>query len=152
VLFRPKRAAYGVAGLRSGSGQRDARRALVAKPLASKPGPKVFHLTYIYFKLLLYTGGEGGIRTPGTSFSLYNGFANSRFHTLLFGINSLRSEELPHCWAKSPCLGAFVQLLCNQNFNCLPCRWTPITTVNDGESYGSRVGRLRQTGHYKGVW
>jgi hypothetical protein len=35
-----------------------------------------------------------------------------------------------------------VQLLCNQNFNCLLCRWTPITTVNDGESYGSRVGRL----------
>jgi hypothetical protein len=44
-----------------------------------------------------------------------------------------------------------VQLLCNQNFNCLPCRWTPITTVNDGESYGSRVGRLGQTGHYKRV-
>jgi hypothetical protein len=46
VLFRPKRAAYGVAGLRSGSGQRDARRALMAKPLASKPRPKLFHLTY----------------------------------------------------------------------------------------------------------
>ena len=44
-----------------------------------------------------------------------------------------------------------MQLLCDQNFNCLPCRWTPITTVNDGESYGSRVGRLGQTGHYKRV-
>ncbi len=31
-------------GLRSGSGQRDARRALMAKPLASKPRPKLFHL------------------------------------------------------------------------------------------------------------
>jgi hypothetical protein len=63
----------------------------------------------------------------------------------------LRSDELLHCWAKSPCSGAFVQLLCNQNFNCLPCRWTPITTVNDGKSYGPRVGRLGQTGHYKRV-
>ena len=30
-----------------------------------------------------------------------------------------------------------MQLLCNQNFNCLPCRWTPITTLNDGEFNGS---------------
>src|SRR5260370_41246878 len=84
----------------------------------------------------------------------YNGLANSRFHTLLFGINRLRSDELLHCRAMSPCSGAFVQLLCNQNFNCLPCRWTPITpitTVNDGESYGSRVRRLGQTGHLRGV-
>jgi hypothetical protein len=72
----------------------------------------------------------------------YNGLANSRFHTLLFGINRLRSDELPHCWAKSPCSGAFVQLLCNQNFNALPCRSTPFTTVNYGESYGSDVRRL----------
>src|SRR6266850_5705368 len=40
----------------------------------------------------------------------YNGLANSRFHTLLFGINSLRSDELPHCRAKNHCSGAFVQL------------------------------------------
>jgi len=60
----------------------------------------------------------------------------------LFGINRLRSDELPHCWAKSPCSGAFVQLLCNQNFNALPCRSTPFTTVNYGESYGSGVRRL----------
>src|ERR1700745_188893 len=85
---------------------------------------------------------RGGIRTPGRSFGPYNGLANSRFHTLLFGINSLRSDELPHCWAKSPCSGAFVQLLCNQNFNALPCRSTPFTTVNYGESYGSGVRRL----------
>jgi len=38
-----------------------------------------------------------------------NGLANSRFHTLLFGINRLRSDELPHCWAKSHCSGAIVQ-------------------------------------------
>jgi hypothetical protein len=44
--LRPKRAAYGVADLRSGSGQRGARHALMSKPLASKPRPKLFHLTY----------------------------------------------------------------------------------------------------------
>ena len=31
------------------------------------------------------------------------------FHTLLFGINRLRSDGLPHCWAKDRCSGAFVQ-------------------------------------------
>jgi len=35
-----------------------------------------------------------------------------------------------------------VQLLCNPNFNALPCRSTPFTTVNYGESYGSGVRRL----------
>jgi len=35
--LRPRRAAYGVAGLRSGSGQGDARHALMAKSLANKP-------------------------------------------------------------------------------------------------------------------
>jgi hypothetical protein len=72
----------------------------------------------------------------GIGFVRGYGLANSRFHTLLFGINRLRSDELPHCWAKSPCSGAFVQLLCNQHFNALPCRSTPFTTVNYGESYG----------------
>ena len=43
--------------------------------------------------------------------------ANSRFHTLLFGINRLRSDELPHYWAKSHCSGAFLQLLRIQDFN-----------------------------------
>jgi hypothetical protein len=37
----------------------------------------------------------------------YNGLANSRFHTLLFGINRLRSDELLHCRAKSLYSGAF---------------------------------------------
>jgi hypothetical protein len=41
----------------------------------------------------------------------YNGLANSRFHTLVFGINRLRSDELPHCWVKSRGSRAFVQLL-----------------------------------------
>ena len=62
------------------------------------------------------------------------GLGNSRFHTLLFGINRLRSDKLPHCWAKSHCSGAFVQLLCNQNFNGLSCRCTPIMSANDGVS------------------
>ena len=35
-----------------------------------------------------------------------------------------------------------MQPLCNQNFNALPCRSTPFTTVNYGESYGSGVRRL----------
>ena len=51
-----------------------------------------------------------------SEFSTENGLANSRFHTLLFGVNRLRSDEMPHCWAKSHCSGAIVQLLCNQNF------------------------------------
>jgi dienelactone hydrolase len=42
--LRPKRAAYGVAGLRSGSGQRDARHALMAKALAGKPQPEAIPL------------------------------------------------------------------------------------------------------------
>jgi hypothetical protein len=45
-----------------------------------------------------------------------NGFPNSRFLTLLFEINGLRSDELPHCWLKSHCSGAIAHLLCNQNF------------------------------------
>jgi hypothetical protein len=51
--------------------------------------------------------------------SPYNGLANSRFHTLLFGINTLHSDTMPPLCAKSHCLGAFVQPLCNQNFNGL---------------------------------
>src|SRR5258708_6121497 len=79
---------------------------------------------------------KGGIRTPVRVFS-----PNSRFHTLLFGINRLRSDELLHCWAKSHCSGAFVQLLCNQNFNGLSCRCTPITSANDGASCGFAIFR-----------
>src|SRR5882724_3028257 len=63
----------------------------------------------------------------------YNGLANSRFHTLLFGINRLRSGELPHCWAKSHCSGAFVQLLCNQKCDGFSdCCGTIATTTTEG--------------------
>jgi len=62
------------------------------------------------------SGGEGGIRTPGTGFGPYNGLANSRSHTLLFGINNLCSGEMPYVCAKPPCLGPSVQLLCNRYF------------------------------------
>jgi hypothetical protein len=69
--------------------------------------------------------------SPVHQLNPYNGLANSRFHTLLFEINRLRSDELPHCWAKSHCSGAVVQLLCNQNYNGLPRRFTPITSANE---------------------
>ena len=44
----------------------------------------------------------------------YNGLANSRFHTLLFGINNLCSGEMSYICAKPRCLGLSVQLLCNR--------------------------------------
>ena len=44
--LRPRRSAYGVAGLRSEAGQANTPHALMAKLLASKPRPKLFHLTY----------------------------------------------------------------------------------------------------------
>ena len=37
--------------------------------------------------------------SPVRQLNPYNGLANPRFHTLLFGINGLRSAELPHGWA-----------------------------------------------------
>jgi len=49
---------------------------------------------------------ERGIRTPGTGFSQYNGLANSTFHSLLFGINNLRSDEMPYFGAKTPVFGS----------------------------------------------
>jgi hypothetical protein len=67
---------------------------------------------------------ERGIRTPGRSFGPYNGLANSRFYTLLFGINRLRSYELPDLGAQQAYSAAIVQLLCNQNFNDSSCRCT----------------------------
>ena len=60
------------------------------------------------------SGGEGGIRTPGTSVSSYNGLANSPFHSLVFGMNKLRSDEMPYFGTEDPCLEASVQPLCNQ--------------------------------------
>jgi len=55
--------------------------------------------------------------TLGARFTWHSGLANSRFHTLLFGINRLRSDALPHFWTNSHCSEAFVQLLCNQNWS-----------------------------------
>src|ERR1700758_2260931 len=37
-----------------------------------------------------------------SEFSTENGLANSRFHTLLFGINRLRSDELLHFGQRAP--------------------------------------------------
>ena len=45
-----------------------------------------------------------------------NGLANSRFHTLLFGINRSSSDGMPYFGANDPCSAAFVQLLCNRYF------------------------------------
>ena len=54
---------------------------------------------------------RGGIRTPGRGFGPYHGLANSRFHSLLSGINT-----------------AFVQLLCNRK-NATVCDGFVIGTV-----------------------
>src|SRR5208283_677334 len=43
-------------------------------------------------------------------------FQISRFHSLVFGINKLRSDDMPNYGAKDPCSAAFVQLLCNPEF------------------------------------
>ena len=39
----------------------------------------------------------------------YDGLANSRFHTLLFGINKLCSGEMPYFGATDPWSAGFVQ-------------------------------------------
>src|SRR5258708_31312713 len=90
--------------------------------------------------------------SPVHQLNPYNGLANSRFHTLLFGINRLRSDELPHCWAKSHCSGAIVQLLCNQNFNGLsrPSRALTTERLEDLRSSGVPPGS-GQTSQYKRV-
>ncbi len=58
------------------------------------------------------SGGEGGIRTPGTGFSQYNGLANRRLQPLghLSGTSGLQHCTLapdlvtvPHGLAASPC-------------------------------------------------
>jgi hypothetical protein len=51
---------------------------------------------------------------PATGFNQYGGLANSQFRRLAFGINELRSGQMPYFGAKCPCLVAFVQPLCNQ--------------------------------------
>ena len=59
------------------------------------------------------------VTNPGNVLTLRNGLANSRFHTLLFGINRLHSDGMPCFGANDPRSAAIVQLLCNQNFNGL---------------------------------
>jgi len=44
--LRPKRSAYGGAGVRSGSGQRDSNHALMTQPSPSESAQNLFHLTY----------------------------------------------------------------------------------------------------------
>jgi len=62
------------------------------------------------------SGGEGGIRTPGTGFSQYNGLAKKcPFHSLVFGIRGLQLGDKSNFGAKRASLGAFVQPVCNQN-------------------------------------
>jgi hypothetical protein len=60
-------------------------------------------------------GGPIGSKPHRARFATYNGLPNYRFHTLLFEVNRLRSDEVLHC-----CSEAFVQVLCNENFNGLP--------------------------------
>src|SRR6266478_5902157 len=48
--------------------------------------------------------------TLGARFTWHSGLANSRFHTLLFGINRLCSDALPHFWTNSHCSEAVVKL------------------------------------------
>src|SRR5438445_1515152 len=73
------------------------------------------------------------VQTHRARFATYNGLANSRFHTLLFGINRLRSEEILHCRAKSACSGTIVQLLCNQKCDGFSdCCGTAATTSTEG--------------------
>jgi hypothetical protein len=77
---------------------------------------------------------------PAWGFGRYSGLTNSRFRTLLFGINRLRSEELPNCWVKSHCSGAIVQLLCNQNF---PTRRSEVVKPQHKRVYWDQSGGKR---------
>jgi hypothetical protein len=59
---------------------------------------------------MLFVGGS-----PAHQLNPYAGLLNSRFHHLVFGINNLRSDEMPYFGPKHARLGAFVQLLCNHD-------------------------------------
>jgi hypothetical protein len=54
-----------------------------------------------------------GMRQRQTAARAYNGLANYPFHSLVFGINKLRSDKMHFFGAKKPDR----QHLCNQNFN-----------------------------------
>jgi hypothetical protein len=64
----------------------------------------------------MMTGGAPIESGSGTGSSQYNGLANSRCHSLLFGINRLTSDAMPHFGAKCHHSGPFVQLLCDRYF------------------------------------
>jgi hypothetical protein len=51
----------------------------------------------IYVKLLIYAGGEGGIRTPGRGFGPYNGLANRPIKPL-WHLSSNVSNTLAQFW------------------------------------------------------
>jgi hypothetical protein len=50
-----------------------------------------------------------GMRQRQTVARAYNGLANYPFHSLVFGINKLRSDKMHFCGAKKTCSAAFVQ-------------------------------------------
>jgi hypothetical protein len=56
---------------------------------------------------------------------------------------------MPHFCAKSHCLGAFVQLLSNQNFNGSIMPMYPITSANGGAFCGFVIFRAGQTSQYQ---
>jgi hypothetical protein len=78
-----------------------------------------------------------GMRQRQTVARAYNGLANYPFHSLVFGINKLRSDKMHFCGAKKPDR----QHLCNQNFNGLSRRCMSITRATDGASYGPAIFR-----------
>jgi len=92
---------------------------------------------------------RGGIRTPGTGFSPYNGLANFPVFT------AWCSESISYVRMRCPTMVQKTpvrQHLCNycatQNFNGLSYRCTRITSANDRASYGSAIsGAPPGSGH-----
>ena len=74
----------------------------------------------------------------------------SRLHMLLFGINRLRSDQVSHCRPKTHCLGAIVQLLCNQNFQPFIIFRVVISRALRVSSAHGKAHRTRQYDHYRG--
>src|SRR6266851_10472770 len=70
----------------------------------------------------------------------YNGLANSPVSQPDLRNQATFGWDAP-ILCQEPLFGNIVQLLCNENFNRLACRCTPITSANDGASCGSAVFR-----------
>src|SRR6266705_23856 len=94
------------------------------------------------------TNGVGASETQ----DLGGGLANSRFHTLLFGINELGSGARPSFGGNTPRSAAIVQLLCNQNCDrspfhlrlaftsaCLVSRGPRYPTVSSSNEAGAKA-------------